>query len=83
MGRSWSNDEFDADDESAIETIKQLRADAAAMGGTLFVERAPAIVKQQVDAWGEVGATTSLMRSIKAKFDPQSLLNPGRFVAGI
>lgn len=74
---------FDADHESAIETMKRLRADATAMGGTLFIERAPEGVKQQIDAWGEVGATTSLMRSIKAKFDPQSLLNPGRFVAGI
>ena len=74
---------FDAENESAIETIKRLRADASAMGGTLFIERAPEAVKQQVDAWGEVGATTSLMQSIKAKFDPQSLLNPGRFVAGI
>ncbi|MGA9770937.1 MAG: FAD-binding oxidoreductase [Blastocatellia bacterium] len=74
---------IDGDGESAIETIKRLRADAISMGGTLFIERAPKVVKQQVDAWGEVGATTSLMQSIKAKFDPETLLNPGRFVAGI
>jgi glycolate oxidase FAD binding subunit len=74
---------FDGDVESAIETIKRLRADASAMGGTLFIERASEAVKRQIDAWGEVGATTSLMQSVKAKFDPKSLLNPGRFVAGI
>jgi FAD/FMN-containing dehydrogenase len=33
--------------------------------------------------WGEVGETAPLMRALKEKFDPQSLLNPGRFVAGI
>jgi glycolate oxidase FAD binding subunit len=74
---------FDGDDEYVIETIKSLRVETSAMGGSLFIERAPAVVKQQADAWGEVGAPASLMRSIKAKFDPQSLLNPGRFVKGI
>jgi glycolate oxidase FAD binding subunit len=74
---------FDGNEESAIETIKRLRADAAALGGTLFIERASAVVRQRADAWGEVGATAGLMKSIKAKFDPLSLLNPGRFVAGI
>jgi glycolate dehydrogenase FAD-binding subunit len=70
-------------DEYAVARIKKLRVDAAADGGTLFIERAAAAVKRQVDAWGDVGETASLMRSIKAKFDPQCMLNPGRFVAGI
>lgn len=74
---------FDADDKSAVDTIKRLRTDAISMGGTLFIERAPVAIKRQVDAWGEVGATMSLMQAIKEKFDPQSLLNPGRFVNGI
>ncbi|MFP5261968.1 MAG: FAD-binding oxidoreductase [Blastocatellia bacterium] len=74
---------FDAGDESAINLIRQLRGDAEAAGGTLFVERAATAVRQRAGAWGEVGATGALMRATKEKFDPQSLLNPGRFVAGI
>ncbi|HEX8089967.1 MAG TPA: FAD-binding oxidoreductase [Blastocatellia bacterium] len=74
---------FDVGHESAIDLIRRLRGDAEAAGGTLFIERAAAVVRQHAGAWGEVGATASLMRSTKEKFDPQSLLNPGRFVAGI
>lgn len=70
-------------DESAINLIKQLRAEVAQFGGTLFIERASADVRRRADAWGDVGKTAALMRAIKAKLDPDSLLNPGRFVAGI
>ncbi|HKP13414.1 MAG TPA: FAD-linked oxidase C-terminal domain-containing protein, partial [Blastocatellia bacterium] len=59
------------------------RAMAEELGGTLFVEKAPLAVKQRVDAWGEVGAGERLMKAVKEKFDPQGILNPGRFVAGI
>lgn len=82
---------FDADeqaDEQEYEQfgaaqIRKLRANAAAAGGTLVIERAPVDVRREADAWGDVGSTASLMRSLKDKFDPQSLLNPGKFVAGI
>ena len=63
--------------------IKQRRAAVEEVGGTLFIEKAPLEVRRQVDAWGEVGASARLMKAVKEKFDPQSILNPGRFVAGI
>lgn len=74
---------FDAEEESAIAAIQKLRAETARMGGTLFIERAPASVRRRADAWGEVGQTAMLMKSIKERFDPDSLLNPGKFVAGL
>jgi len=74
---------FNAADEKVIEVIRRLRADAFASGGSLFVERAATVVRREADAWGEVGLTGALMRSIKERFDPKSLLNPGRFVSGI
>jgi FAD/FMN-containing dehydrogenase len=37
----------------------------------------------RIDAWGDPGPTAHLMHSIKRQYDPQRLLNPGRFVAGI
>jgi hypothetical protein len=40
-------------------------------------------VIEQLDVWGDVGATAGLVRGLKYKFDPQGQLNHGRFVAGI
>ncbi len=74
---------FDADDRNIIEITRGLRAEAVTAGGSLFVERAATAVRREADAWGEVGATGAIMRSIKARFDPKSLLSPGRFVSGI
>lgn len=74
---------FDADERAAVERIKPLRVSATAAEGTLVVEKAPADVRREVDAWGDVASTAALMRSIKQKFDPHSMLNPGKFVLGI
>lgn len=73
---------FDADKRSVVDQIKRLRASAAAANGSLVIERAPADIRREADAWGDLGSTAELMRSIKARFDPQSLLNPGKFVSG-
>jgi glycolate oxidase FAD binding subunit len=74
---------FDADERVVVAQIERLRAGVAASGGTLTIEKAPAEVRRAADAWGDVGSNVPLMRSLKEKFDPQSLLNPGKFVAGI
>ncbi len=74
---------FSGDEEKTVETIREMRSQAAESGGTLFVERASSGVKQEVNAWGNANSAVNLMRSVKAKFDPESVLNPGRFVAGI
>ena len=74
---------FDADEESVVDSIRRLRASAAAVNGSLVIEKAPAEARVAADAWGEVGSTAELMRALKARFDPQSLLNPGRFVLGL
>jgi len=33
--------------------------------------------------WGPLGKDLILMQRLKASFDPDRLLNPGRFVGGI
>ncbi len=63
--------------------ISEFRGRAQTLGGNLVIVRAPNELKSQIDVWGEIGATAALMHSLKEKFDPQRLLNPGRFVAGI
>jgi glycolate oxidase FAD binding subunit len=70
-------------DSAAIAIVNRQRAAAYKLGGTLFVEKASPAVRQQVGAWSEVGASERLMKAVKEKFDPQGILNPGRFVAGI
>lgn len=63
--------------------VAELRGRAQTHGGSMVIVRAPLEFKSQIDVWGEVGPTAVLMHALKEKFDPQNLLNPGRFVAGI
>ena len=74
---------FDLDDESAVDSIHRVRASAAAVNGSAVIEKAALQVRRAIDSWGDVGSTATLMKSIKAAFDPQSLLNPGKFVLGL
>jgi glycolate oxidase FAD binding subunit len=54
-----------------------------ALQGFLVVLEAPADFRRAVDGWGPMSAEGALMRQIKLAFDPQGILNPGRFVNGI
>lgn len=56
---------------------------ASKLGGHLVVEDAPVTVKQAVQVWGAPGPALALMRGLKQRFDPASILNPGRFVGGL
>jgi len=48
------------------------------------VERAPAAVKAHVDVWGPVELDAlAIMGRLKRELDPEGVLNPGRFVAGL
>ena len=79
----WSGDDDEALSEARmVEAIGELRAAVKSLDGHLVVERCPLAVKEQVDVWGDVEGA-GLMRRIKGKLDPQGILNPGRFVAGI
>jgi len=44
---------------------------------------APAELKSVIDVWGEGFDSLDLMRMLKAEFDPNGILNPGRFVGGL
>ena len=59
------------------------RAIAHAGGGHATLMRAPLAVKSQVPVWDDPGAAGRIMQRIKAQLDPNNVLNPGRFVAGI
>lgn len=66
-----------------VESINLLRALVSSLKGTLVIQETPLPLKSQIDIWGEVGASINVMKKLKALFDPNSILNPGRFAGGI
>jgi glycolate oxidase FAD binding subunit len=62
--------------------VRQRQA-ATELGGSLVIEHCPLELKAQVDFWGAHGDDLEAMRKMKAAWDPQAVLSPGRFVDGI
>jgi glycolate dehydrogenase FAD-binding subunit len=62
--------------------LQQVRTQMRAWQGYCVVEYAPAVLRQQLDIWGEAHGQ-QLLRLYKQRFDPQVVLNPGRYVAGL
>ncbi|OGC01526.1 MAG: hypothetical protein A3G35_11350 [candidate division NC10 bacterium RIFCSPLOWO2_12_FULL_66_18] len=69
--------------QGVAEAVNTLRAFTREAGGSLVVLEAPPEVKARVDVWGPAGSAFSLMQRLKEQFDPQRILNPGRFVGGL
>ncbi len=63
--------------------VGTLSAEVRELGGTLFIQSAPAALRESINVWGAPPAAIALMREIKRQFDPNRTLNPGRFVGGI
>ncbi len=63
--------------------VAKLRAQIHELHGHLIIESAPSTFRKNLNAWDDVGASFKLMQSLKRKFDPNNILNPGRFVRGI
>jgi len=72
----------DAPVEAVATVVSRTRAVCTEHGGSLVVVDGPPSVKAGVDSWGPVPAI-DLMRRVKAQFDPERRLAPGRFVGGI
>ena len=66
---------------AAVERLPQLRRDMEDARGSLMVLKQPAEAK--VDCWGSPPDSLPLMREIKRRFDPEGILNPGRFLGRI
>jgi glycolate oxidase FAD binding subunit len=62
------------------EELVKVRELAEAAGGSLVLMAAPDDVKKKVGAWGTPPPTLDVMRRLKDAFDPNHVLNPGRFV---
>lgn len=60
--------------------VRDVRLKAEAEGGSLVLLKAPDDFTQELGAWGKRASTIEVMRRIKRAFDPNGILNPGRFV---
>jgi glycolate oxidase FAD binding subunit len=61
--------------------LAALRQRARDWHGYCQVTTAPAMLRQQLDMWGEMPGTVALYRRYKEQFDPHAVLNPGRYIA--
>ncbi len=67
----------------AVRALEGLRQKAENVGGKIVIEKAPIEIRNEFDSWGSFGSAKELMKRVKSQLDPQNLLSPGRFGAGI
>jgi glycolate oxidase FAD binding subunit len=60
--------------------VRGVRAAAAAAGGSVVLLAGPTEFRHAAGAWGTPPATLHLMRRLRSAFDPNQVINPGRFV---
>ncbi|MGH7810465.1 MAG: FAD-binding oxidoreductase [Candidatus Binatia bacterium] len=74
---AWDNNKL------AAGHFARLTALAGQNRGHAVMFAAPPECKTGIEVWGPSPPTFSLMREIKQQFDPQGIINPGRFVGGL
>ena len=71
------------DEPHLVDIVGRVQSLARELGGSVVVEHAPPDLKRLIEVWGDFPVGLEIMRSIKQKFDPAGILNPGRFVGGM
>ncbi len=79
----WWGDPESADPENVATGLRGIQSAAGRLGGAAIIERCPDDAKVHFDVWGEQPSGMQIMRRLKRQFDPQNILNPGRFVGGL
>jgi len=74
---------FDGDIAKLTEAIISMRSFVDSLKGNMVIQKAPSIIKSKIDVWGDIGSPLSIMKKLKYQFDPNRILNPGRYVGGI
>ena len=70
----------ESDDDGVLEAVTETRRAAQRHGGAAVVEVCHPSIKVRLDVWGEEPGSMAIMNRIKEQFDPQRLLNRGRFL---
>jgi glycolate oxidase FAD binding subunit len=73
---------LDGNSEALRQALEELRGEIERDGGSFIVVRQPSSI-DRVEAWGNAGDASPLMRALKSVLDPKGTLNPHRFVGGI
>lgn len=68
---------------SVLELIELLRQWLRKRAGSVIAIQIPEPLRGHIDVWGCESNALPLMSEIKRRFDPNRILNPGRFVGGI
>lgn len=71
------------DTESQKKAIIGLRNSLPPGRGSAVVMRGSSDLRTQLDVWGPIGDGLSLMKAVKAQFDPDGILNRGRGPGGL
>ena len=71
------------EERSGAEALFAWRERLLALADYVVVLAAPAPWKRDLDVWGRPPETLDVMRALKAQFDPNRVLNPGRFAGRI
>jgi glycolate oxidase FAD binding subunit len=69
--------------DAALALIEHLRGRVRGSGGSVIALQIPQTLRERLDVWGYASNALPLMREIKRRFDPNRILNPGRFVGNI
>jgi FAD/FMN-containing dehydrogenase len=74
-----------AEPDAVPSVVHDLRQRLGPRRGHLIVEACPVEAKATMDVWGPLPSAglAGLMRELKAAYDPQGMLNPGRYVEGL
>jgi glycolate oxidase FAD binding subunit len=71
------------DEGTVVAAERSARLAAAAGGGGFVIEDAPDWAKEGRDVFGDPGPLLPLFRALKHQYDPEGVLNPGRFAGRV
>jgi glycolate oxidase FAD binding subunit len=75
--------EAGASAEPLLHALREMPRLVAAEEGYAVIESAPPEVKAQLEVWGPPPSSFALFKALKHRFDPEGILNPGRFIGGV
>ena len=71
---------FQGTPDIVTKILQDLRTHISSINGGLIIQEAPLQIKDCFDVWGNMGSGLEIMKRIKSAFDPDNILNPGRYV---
>lgn len=66
-----------------LDGLRKRVGTSTAGSGRVVVHAMPDAARDHVDTWGPLPPSFALMRTLKERFDPHGLCNPGRYLGGL